>query len=648
MHFLSAAELDHLHALEMAGKAGEAQLELAQKLTAFLPNQTQQMGLLEKAWDGLRKGASATWDAMLGIGKTESPDEKLNALTNRMAILKFRQTDRSFWSVTLGLGGDNANDKVEMADIQKKIDALQAPIAAALKKSAADAAAAAKNTQQQAALDLINANSPLSQIADLEAELKLVQAFEAGTDSLARRKADAIKALNTKISDLLKRDAPKPKTYTDIFDDMGDVAYRVDSKDKSTAKMIENQQSAYKSMEQEMANERAKALKDADALDVQINDAMASTLGKLGGDAYMTAFAGVQKTIEGMQNKLDSIGIKGIDPARYDRETQAIDALANAKMIDATATAAQQSIQQIENDRSEALKELQAEVTAGMLTQDDARRQGIIVSQTALLALQDHLEVLKSLAADGYAPAIEAQKKFAATLATIADAAKDKSWADGLSAGLKSYAGAAVDTFKTVKDATEKAMKGMEDALLNFVKTGKLNFGSLASSIIDDLMRIQIQNSITKPLSGAMSGFDFSSLAKIFTASAQGNVFASPGLHAYANSVVSSPTLFPFASGVGLMGEAGPEAIMPLTRGPDGRLGVSGGAGGNVQVNIINNAAGTQATAQKRTDSSGRSVIDVFIAQVKSAIASDISRGSGTIPAAISTTYGLNRAPGMY
>lgn len=52
--------------------------------------------------------------------------------------------------------------------------------------------------------------------------------------------------------------------------------------------------------------------------------------------------------------------------------------------------------------------------------------------------------------------------------------------------------------------------------------------------------------------------------------------------------IVSSPTRFPMRGGTGLMGEAGPEAIMPLTRGADGRLGVraAGGGGGNVVINI--------------------------------------------------------------
>lgn len=48
--------------------------------------------------------------------------------------------------------------------------------------------------------------------------------------------------------------------------------------------------------------------------------------------------------------------------------------------------------------------------------------------------------------------------------------------------------------------------------------------------------------------------------------------------------VVSGATAFLMCGGTGVMGEAGPEAIMPLARGPDGKLGVRGGGGGAVLV----------------------------------------------------------------
>ena len=71
---------------------------------------------------------------------------------------------------------------------------------------------------------------------------------------------------------------------------------------------------------------------------------------------------------------------------------------------------------------------------------------------------------------------------------------------------------------------------------------------------------------------------------------ADGGAFQSGRVRAFANGgVVSAPTLFPMRGATGLMGEAGPEAILPLSRGPDGKLGVAaggGGAGGNVTVNI--------------------------------------------------------------
>jgi lambda family phage tail tape measure protein len=71
---------------------------------------------------------------------------------------------------------------------------------------------------------------------------------------------------------------------------------------------------------------------------------------------------------------------------------------------------------------------------------------------------------------------------------------------------------------------------------------------------------------------------------------ADGNAFGANGIIPFAKGgIVNSPTLFPFAKGVGLMGEAGPEAIMPLRRGADGKLGVAatGGSGGvNVVVNV--------------------------------------------------------------
>lgn len=68
---------------------------------------------------------------------------------------------------------------------------------------------------------------------------------------------------------------------------------------------------------------------------------------------------------------------------------------------------------------------------------------------------------------------------------------------------------------------------------------------------------------------------------------ADGAAFGAGRVAAFARGgIVDGPTQFPMRGGVGLMGEAGPEAIMPLTRGADGKLGVRGGGGGAVQVTM--------------------------------------------------------------
>jgi len=151
---------------------------------------------------------------------------------------------------------------------------------------------------------------------------------------------------------------------------------------------------------------------------------------------------------------------------------------------------------------------------------------------------------------------------------------------------LKSFADSAFKFADQAEQAIVGAFKGMEDAMVKFVMTGKLNFRDLANSIIADLTRMLVRYAIVQPLFKAI----FPGIP--ITNNAKGNVFAENKIVPYArggvvNSIVNKPTLFPMANGAGLMGEAGPEAIMPLKRGSNGKLGVqSSGGVGNIVVNV--------------------------------------------------------------
>lgn len=83
--------------------------------------------------------------------------------------------------------------------------------------------------------------------------------------------------------------------------------------------------------------------------------------------------------------------------------------------------------------------------------------------------------------------------------------ALNASWEYGANVALRTYVEQLNNVAQTTEQAMTRAFKGMEDALVNFVKTGKLDFKSLADSIITDLIRIQIQQSIMKPLADSMT-----------------------------------------------------------------------------------------------------------------------------------------------
>lgn len=238
------------------------------------------------------------------------------------------------------------------------------------------------------------------------------------------------------------------------------------------------------------------------------------------------------------------------------------------------------------------------------------------------------------------------------------------SWVAGAQKSLQDYGSTVDDVFTSVGGVVTKTFKGMEDALTDFVMTGKLDFNSLANSIIADMVRIMIQQSITGPLAkAAMSFLPFSTggvipmqpgggYAKGGAFDQAGPVMAFAKGDAFTNSIVSNPTVFKFAQGTGLMGEAGPEAIMPLKRDSQGNLGVrAGGMGGasqpnNVTINVIESK--DKAGTQERTTDNGVDVINVFVEKVKASIAGDIHRGNGVVSGALNRTYGLNRVAGAY
>ena len=131
--------------------------------------------------------------------------------------------------------------------------------------------------------------------------------------------------------------------------------------------------------------------------------------------------------------------------------------------------------------------------------------------------------------------------------------------------------------------------------------TGGKDFGSVLSSLALQIAGLALTKAL-EPLTSSI-GNGISSLFSAF-GPANGGVVADGRIQKFASGgVVSSPTLFPLASGIGLMGEAGPEAVLPLTRGSDGKLGVASNSGGgstvvNFQISTPDAASFQKSEAQ--------------------------------------------------
>jgi lambda family phage tail tape measure protein len=193
--------------------------------------------------------------------------------------------------------------------------------------------------------------------------------------------------------------------------------------------------------------------------------------------------------------------------------------------------------------------------------------------------------------------------------------AAQSDWRNGATSAFSNYLESARDVAGQTKSLFTNAFTSMEDAIVNFAMTGKLSFADFAKSIIADMARIAARQASSALLSSvvgaatsyfagsgtassagstsagysesALSGWSGVQQAKGGAWSGGVQMFANGG--AFTNSVVSAPTAFGMANGkTGVMGEAGAEAIMPLTRTSSGKLGViaTGGSAGGTQINV--------------------------------------------------------------
>ncbi|WP_431616988.1 phage tail tape measure protein [Enterobacter roggenkampii] len=247
-------------------------------------------------------------------------------------------------------------------------------------------------------------------------------------------------------------------------------------------------------------------------------------------------------------------------------------------------------------------------------------------------------------------------KKYKAIAAAEAD------WMSGVSRGYANWFDEISDVSGTVSDGVKTTLDSAFGNVTSMLEGNKVSWKSWGISVLQIIEKVALQMAVVSAMGGASSGSGIfgsligsvgsffgggagasastgtavSSYGSNFQFNAKGGVYDSPSLSAFSNGIVRNPTMFAFAKGgAGIMGEAGPEAIMPLTRAPDGSLGVravGGGGGQSVssapQVYItIDGNGNTQTQASPGLEQFGAEVGEFVDRRYKQNVMRDIRPG---------------------
>ncbi len=307
------------------------------------------------------------------------------------------------------------------------------------------------------------------------------------------------------------------------------------------------------------------------------------------------------------------------------------------------------------------------------------QREMLDLSNTERTVLQTRAELEKSAAAARKeAGQIQDADLRAQTIETINDALSrqlpiledliranadyQRSAEFGAKSALRTYIEDATNAAKQAERAVTGAFKSMEDALTQFVMTGKVDFNSLANSIISDLIRIQIQRAITLPLANwAMSLFTPAASASLPLGSGDlmgvnaniahsGGLLGTDGLPSRQVDGAVFAGARRFHTGGLVSGEVPIIARQGEAVFTPGQLRALGGAVAgrpqvNVEVNVINGADGVETRVEQQQQPDGSTRLDVIVEQMEARMARSISQGSGLAPT-LERRYGLNPAAG--
>lgn len=588
-HYLSASTYERIVALEKQGKKEEA-AALAQKAFATAMKErtaevVANLGSLERGWLSVTGFARKAWDAMLNIGRPVTLQQQLDTVSKELANLDQIKKGGGFVSngggAAFGRGkaGAKLDKDTEDARARKAVveEGQRMSSSAALNKAdyarTQQAGIARQEEKKESKGQRTGTSSSGIGRAEDDRLGMRIEAVREEYNAKARVTAEGLKNIDSlRKRDLIddytvvrqKREL-RQKDLKDQEDEIQAERRLLGAKKGSTA---DRQKLDHRSQAVEQQREFINA--DADRSFAELDATTQNSVLRTSQQA--TDKIREQVRVQEEQNAVFGLTKEAVQQLNIEQTQRQINDL------EATNNVVPGYIQSL-RDRLQAEKELLKATQAGdrLKTDDEKQKKEKDKEKDAAKKMSDDIG---GVFRDGFVNLLEGGGQGA--INKMGEALKKKL--------VKSLADAFYDA--TLKEAVEGFSGWLTGALKGSSGAGSKSGGGSSSGIGGILGAVSglfggAWTSASAGISNLLGGDTLGTFIGLNGwANAKGNVFASPGLHAYANSVVGQPTFFPFANGIGLMGEAGPEAIMPLRRGSDGRLGVSapGGANGSPTI----------------------------------------------------------------
>ncbi|NMZ56428.1 phage tail tape measure protein [Pseudomonas lundensis] len=621
-HFLTASVYSQIVALnEQGDQIGAAKLltdTYADTVNSRSSQITENLGYIERAWKGITDEAKKSLDAINNIGRQTAPSQRITELTQQVAYGRSAvkaDPDDTDAAKKLAFAEKELATLTKLRDTQDK-EAKEQALAQAIQDKALNS---------QIAFDVreksfrTNKQKRDDELKKLDQELASFRAADPNDPRLDQSRVDQqISNINTRYKD---PKVPKPAVgAVDLteFNASQNVIKTILAEYTNAQKELDALQKAGLVSQEEYGWKRAGLIGNEKDEITAAYEAEIAALESAKSRKTTSAAQAVEldkkivdartDMVKAQQDADSQLKVLAINQeGRLKKQTLAINNYTNAlsRQNQALQQAGQRAALGVgQGDRQNALN--------GELNgiADQANQQRLDLAR-------DKADAARNMSADEYNQKLAAINKSESDLAqtTLSNyeqmSAAQSDWRNGSTAAFQNYMDSARDVAGQTKSLFSNAFSSMEDAVVNFAMTGKLSFADFTKSILADMARIATRQAASGILS-SLVGLGVSAAGAYFgggTASAGSTqagyspeimdgwsgiqqakggawgagvqMFADGG--AFTNSIVSKPTAFGMANGkTGVMGEAGEEAIMPLTRTASGKLGVMavGGGGG--------------------------------------------------------------------